>query len=255
MYTLGIDIGSTSSKAVILENGNSIVARSLYALGAGTSGAARVIDDLFEKANLSWDDISYCIATGYGRQRFDQANEEISELSCHALGMNHLLPGIRTIIDIGGQDVKVLSLNDQGMLENFVMNEKCAAGTGRFLDVMAGVLETTTDELGNLDAQATDPVKISSTCTVFAESEVISLIALNKEKADIAHGLHKAIANKSYSLLKRVGLNETFMMTGGVAKNPGVVKAVEEKLGSKLFICKEPEIVGALGAALFGLDK
>lgn len=162
MYTLGIDIGSTSSKAVILENGNSIVARSLYALGAGTSGAARVIDDLFEKANLSWDDISYCIATGYGRQRFDQANEEISELSCHALGMNHLLPGIRTIIDIGGQDVKVLSLNDQGMLENFVINEKCAAGTGRFLDVMAGVLETTTDELGNLDAQATDPVKISS---------------------------------------------------------------------------------------------
>lgn len=166
MYTLGIDIGSTSSKAVILEDGDHIEARSLYSLGAGTSGAARVIEDLFEKSNLLWDDIAYCVATGYGRQRFEQADEEVSELSCHALGMNHLLPGIRTIIDIGGQDVKVLSLNDQGMLDNFVMNEKCAAGTGRFLDVMAGVLETTTDELGNLDAQATEPVKISSTCTV-----------------------------------------------------------------------------------------
>ena len=135
------------------------------------------------------------------------------------------------------------------------MNDKCAAGTGRFIEMMSRTLEMDISEMGPESLKWKEDIDISSMCSVFAESEVISLIALNKEKADIAHGLHKAIANKSYSLLKRVGLNETFMMTGGVAKNPGVVKAVEEKLGSKLFICKEPEIVGALGAALFGLDK
>lgn len=255
MYTLGIDIGSTSSKAVILEDGNRIVARSLYALGAGTSGAARVIYDLFEKANLSWDDISYCIATGYGRQRFERANEEISELSCHALGMNHLLPGIRTIIDIGGQDVKVLSLNDQGMLENFVMNEKCAAGTGRFLDVMAGVLETTTDELGNLDAQATDPVKISSTCTVFAESEVISHLAEGNKIPDIVAGIHNSCAQRTAGLARRLGIHKPVGMSGGVAQNAGVVRALERELGASISVPENCQFAGAIGAALKAYKK
>ena len=255
MYTLGIDIGSTSSKAVILEDGNRIVARSLYALGAGTSGAARVIDDLFEKANLSWGDIAYCIATGYGRQRFEQANEEISELSCHALGMSHLLPGIRTIIDIGGQDVKVLSLNDQGMLENFVMNEKCAAGTGRFLDVMAGVLETTTDELGNLDAQATDPMKISSTCTVFAESEVISHLAEGNKIPDIVAGIHNSCAQRTAGLARRLGIHKPVGMSGGVAQNAGVVRALERELGASILVPENCQFAGAIGAALKAYKK
>lgn len=255
MYTLGIDIGSTSSKAVILEDGDRIVARSLYSLGAGTSGAARVIEDLFEKANLSWDDIAYCVATGYGRQRFEQADEEISELSCHALGMNHLLPGIRTIIDIGGQDVKVLSLNDQGMLDNFVMNEKCAAGTGRFLDVMAGVLETTTDELGNLDAQATEPVKISSTCTVFAESEVISHLAEGNKIPDIVAGIHNSCAQRTAGLARRLGVTEPVGMSGGVAQNAGVVHALERELDVLISVPEDCQFAGAIGAALKAYRK
>ena len=183
------------------------------------------------------------------------ADENVTEISCHGRGAHYFNPDVRTILDIGGQDSKAIRLNENGEVVDFVMNDKCAAGTGRFLEMMARTLEMDISEMGPESLKWKEDIDISSMCSVFAESEVISLIALNKEKADIAHGLHKAIANKSYSLLKRVGLNETFMMTGGVAKNPGVVKAVEEKLGSKLFICKEPEIVGALGAALFGLDK
>lgn len=255
MHTLGIDIGSTSSKAVILEDGDRIVAQSLYALGAGTSGAARVIDDLFEKSKLSWDDIAYCVATGYGRQRFEQADEEISELSCHALGMNHLLPGVRTIIDIGGQDVKVLSLNDMGLLDNFAMNEKCAAGTGRFLDVMAGVLETTTDELGNLDAQATDPVKISSTCTVFAESEVISHLAEGKRIPNIVAGIHNSCAQRTAGLARRLGIKEPVGMSGGVAQNSGVVHALERELGVSISVPENCQYAGAIGAAIKANQK
>lgn len=255
MYTLGIDIGSTSSKAVVLENGDKVVARSLYALGAGTSGAARVIDDLFEKAQLSWDDISYCIATGYGRQRFEKADEEISELSCHALGMSHLLPGVRTIIDIGGQDVKALSLNDQGMLDNFVMNEKCAAGTGRFLDVMAGVLETETSKLGALDAQAENPVKISSTCTVFAESEVISHLAEGNAIPDIVAGIHNSCAQRTAGLARRLGVKEPVGMSGGVAQNEGVVRALERELGVSISVPEDCQFAGAIGAAIKAYQK
>lgn len=255
MYTLGIDIGSTSSKAVILEDGNRIVARSLYALGAGTSGASRVIDSLFEESQLTWDDIAYCVATGYGRQRFDKADEEISELSCHALGMNHLLPGVRTIIDIGGQDVKVLSLNDMGMLDNFAMNEKCAAGTGRFLDVMAGVLETSTDKLGDLDAQATEPVKISSTCTVFAESEVISHLAEGNKIPDIVAGIHNSCAQRTAGLARRLGVKEPVGMSGGVAQNAGVVRALERELSVSIFVPEDCQFAGAIGAALKAYQK
>ncbi|MEF2846169.1 MAG: acyl-CoA dehydratase activase [Eggerthellaceae bacterium] len=255
MYTLGIDIGSTSSKAVVLEDGERIIARALYSLGTGTSGASRVIDDLFENAGLSWEDIAYCIATGYGRQRFEQADEEISELSCHALGMNYLIPGVRTIIDIGGQDVKVLSLNEQGTLEKFVMNEKCAAGTGRFLDVMAGVLETSTDELGILDAQSIEPVKISSTCTVFAESEVISHLAEGDSIPDIVAGIHNSCAQRTAGLARRLGVTEPVGMSGGVARNTGVVHAREREIGAPIAVPGDCQFAGAIGAALKACQK
>lgn len=250
MYTLGIDIGSTATKAVVLEDGSRLVGSALYAKGAGTSGAARTIDHLFETTGLGWPDIVRTVATGYGRQRFDQADAEVSELTCHSLGMCHLLPGIRTVIDIGGQDVKVLRLAEDGQMENFVMNEKCAAGTGRFLDVMAEVLETTVDQLGALDAQAAHPVKISSTCTVFAESEVISHLAEGESIPDIVAGIHNSCAQRTAGLAKRLGVIEPVGMSGGVAQNAGVVRALGRELGCEIRVSEDCQLAGAIGAAL-----
>ena len=179
----------------------------------------------------------------------------VVETIAHYHAAHYFNPQVDFIIDIGGQDSKAIRLNDNGEVADFVMNDKCAAGTGRFLEMMARSLEISIDELGPVSLQSKENIEISSMCSVFAESEVISLIAQNKEIADIAHGIHKAIAGKAMSLLKRVGLNPGYMMTGGVAKNPGVVAVLEEQLGEKLHIYEEPEIVGALGAALYGLEE
>ncbi|MCD7865816.1 MAG: acyl-CoA dehydratase activase, partial [Clostridiales bacterium] len=195
------------------------------------------------------------VSTGYGRVSIPFADKNVTEISCHGKGAHFLNPAVRTILDIGGQDSKAIRLNEHGDVIDFVMNDKCAAGTGRFLEMMARTLEISIDELGPVSLLSKEDVEISSMCSVFAESEVISLIAQNKETADIAHGIHKAIAGKAISLLKRVGLKKDFMMTGGVAKNPGVVKVLEEQLGAALYIYEQPEIVGALGAALFGLES
>ena len=252
MYTLGIDIGSTATKAVVLKNGKDIYASAIISFGAGTSGTDQALEKLFEDGNLAWDEIDYTVATGYGRLHFDEADKQISELSCHACGMHFMIPEARTIIDIGGQDVKALRLNERGGLDNFIMNEKCAAGTGRFLDVMAGVLETTTDQLGTLDAQADSKVEISSTCTVFAESEVISHLA-NKEKIpNIIAGIHDSVAKRTAGLARRLGVEETVVMSGGVAQNAGVVRALEEELGVNIQIPPHAQLIGALGAALHG---
>lgn len=256
MYVLGIDSGSTSTNAVILNEKKEIVAFDVVRTGAKSGESAdRILKGVLDKAGLKREDISLIVSTGYGRVSIPFADENVTEISCHGRGAHYFNPKVRTILDIGGQDSKAIRLNENGEVVDFVMNDKCAAGTGRFLEMMARTLEMDISEMGPESLKWKEDIDISSMCSVFAESEVISLIALNKEKADIAHGLHKAIANKSYSLMKRVGLNEAYMMTGGVAKNPGVVKAIEEKLGSSLYICSEPEIVGALGAALFALDR
>ncbi|BBF43401.1 benzoyl-CoA reductase subunit BadG [Lachnospiraceae bacterium KM106-2] len=255
MYVLGIDSGSTSTNAVILNEKKEIVAFDVVRTGAKSGESAeRILHSVLEKANLKREDIDTIISTGYGRVSIPFADENVTEISCHGKGANYCNPKVRTILDIGGQDSKVIKLNEKGEVIDFVMNDKCAAGTGRFLEMMARTLEIDISELGPISLDWKEDITISSMCSVFAESEVISLIALNKEKCDIAHGIHKAIAAKAFSLLKRVGLEGEFMMTGGVAKNPGVVKAVEEKIQDKLFIAKEPEIVGALGAALYALD-
>lgn len=236
MYTLGIDIGSTATKAVVLKNGKDIYASAIISFGAGTSGTDQALEKLFEDGNLAWDEIDYTVATGYGRLHFDEADKQISELSCHACGMHFMIPEARTIIDIGGQDVKALRLNERGGLDNFIMNEKCAAGTGRFLDVMAGVLETTTDQLGTLDAQADSKVEISSTCTVFAESEVISHLA-NKEKIpNIIAGIHDSVAKRTAGLARRLGVEETVVMSGGVAQKRGRGSCARGRIG-----CQYPD--------------
>ena len=181
IYTLGIDIGSTASKCVILADGKELVSKSLIPVGAGTSGPQRAISDVLENAGLKREDMGYVLATGYGRNSMlEIADQQMSELSCHARGASFLFPEVHTVIDIGGQDVKVLQI-ENGVMTNFVMNDKCAAGTGRFLDVMARVLEVKVEDLGTLGAQSTKNVSISSTCTVFAESEVISQLSLDTD--------------------------------------------------------------------------
>ena len=256
MYVIGIDSGSTSTNAVVMDQDRKIRAFSVVRTGAKSGVSAdRALKEVLEKAGLTREDISLIVSTGYGRVSIEFADENVTEISCHGKGAHYFNPKIRTILDIGGQDSKAIRLNENGEVKDFVMNDKCAAGTGRFLEMIARTLEVSLDELGAIALTSKEKIEITSMCSVFAESEVISLIANNKEKADIADGVCHAIANKAFGLLRRVGMEPEFMMTGGVAKNPGVVRAVEEKIGSKLYICEEPEIVGATGAALYALER
>jgi predicted CoA-substrate-specific enzyme activase len=256
MYVMGIDSGSTSTNAVIMNGEKEIVASEVLRTGAKTADSAeRILADTIRKAGLKREDILMIVSTGYGRVSIPFADENVTEISCHAKGARYFNPAVQTILDIGGQDSKAIRLNEAGEVADFVMNDKCAAGTGRFLEAMARTLELSISELGPESLKSKEHVEISSMCTVFAESEVISLIAQNKEKADIAAGVHRAIAGKAWSLLSRVNPEPEYMMTGGVAKNVGVVKALEEKIGAGLYISPDPEIVGAAGAALFALEK
>lgn len=251
IYTMGIDVGSTASKCIILKDGKDIVAKSLVDVGAGTSGPQRSIDAVLEAAGKKREDMAYVLATGYGRNSLmGLADKQMSELSCHAKGASFLFPDVHTVIDIGGQDVKVLRV-ENGMMTNFQMNDKCAAGTGRFLDVMARVLEVKVSDLGRLGAMSKKKVGISSTCTVFAESEVISQLAQGTDKCDIIDGIHRAIAGRVAGLVHRVGIVQKVAMTGGVAQNVGVVQALEAELGCEIKVSPLTQYNGALGAALF----
>ena len=254
-YVLGVDSGSTSTNAVIINGRRELVASAVLRTGAKAGDSAeKILELVLKKAKLRREDLALIVSTGYGRVSIPYADRNITEITCHARGARFFDPQVRTILDIGGQDSKAIHLDPNGEVADFAMNDKCAAGTGRFLEAMARTLEVSIDELGPISLKSKRSVEISSMCTVFAESEVISLIAQNREKADIAAGVHRAIAGKSAALLSRVSPEPPYMMTGGVAKNPGVVKALEEKLGVSLSICPEPEIVGACGAALLGLE-
>lgn len=255
IYTLGIDIGSTASKCVMLADGKDIVAKSLISVGAGTSGPQRAIDEVLSAAGKKREDMAYVLATGYGRNSLmNYADKQMSELSCHAKGAHFLFPEVHTVIDIGGQDVKVLEI-ENGVMTNFAMNDKCAAGTGRFLDVMARVLEVDVKDLGRLGAMSTKYVGISSTCTVFAESEVISQLAMGTDKCDIINGIHRSVAGRVAGLAHRIGVREQVVMTGGVAQNQGIVKALQDELGHEIHTSPLTQYNGALGAALFAFDK
>lgn len=255
IYTLGIDIGSTASKCVMLADGKEIVAKSLISVGAGTSGPQRAIDEVLESAGKKREEMAFVLATGYGRNSLmNYADKQMSELSCHAKGAHFLFPEVHTVIDIGGQDVKILQIED-GIMTNFAMNDKCAAGTGRFLDVMARVLEVDVKDLGRLGAMSTKYVGISSTCTVFAESEVISQLSKGTDKCDIINGIHKSVAGRVAGLAHRIGVRDQVVMTGGVAQNQGVVKALQDELGHEIHTSPLTQYNGALGAALFAFDK
>ena len=255
MYTLGIDVGSSSSKAVILEDGKTITAQRVVEIGTGSSGPEKVLDEVFKETNLTVDDMANIISTGYGRFNVECAKGEISEITCHAKGALFEIPGTTTILDIGGQDVKAIKLNGQGMVMQFAMNDKCAAGTGRFLDVMSKVLEIPMSEMGDWYFKSKNPAPVSSTCTVFAESEVISLLAKKIPKEDIVAGVHRSIASKASALVRRVGVDGTLTMTGGVARDLGVVDAISRELGVEVKVAAHPQAVGALGAALLAYEK
>lgn len=254
MYTLGIDVGSASSKAVILKDGKDIVAAEVVQIGTGSTGPQRALKKVFETSGLKKEDISYTVATGYGRFAFKDADKQVSEISCHAKGIYFLVPTARTIIDIGGQDAKAIRLDNNGGIKQFFMNDKCAAGTGRFLEVMARVLETTLDKMAELDEQATDTAPISSTCTVFAESEVISQLSNGESRNNIIKGVHLSVASRACGLAYRGGLEKDVVMTGGVAQNAGVVRAVAGVLKTDVIVAPNPQTTGALGAALFAYE-
>nr|WP_222927716.1 acyl-CoA dehydratase activase [Biomaibacter acetigenes] len=253
---MGIDSGSTSTNAVILDQDKNIISYSIIPTGAKALDSAwEAYRIALEKANLRREDISCVVSTGYGRISIPFSDKSVTEITCHGKGAFYLDSGVRTIIDIGGQDSKVIRLDDCGNVVDFVMNDKCSAGTGRFLDVMARVLQVSIEDMAEVVRDFKEDITITSMCTVFAESEVISLIAQNKDKRDIIRGLNRSVASKVASLLGRVGKRAKYMMTGGVAKNNGVVYEIENKIQEKIIVPFEPQIVGALGAALIAAGE
>lgn len=256
MYTLGIDIGSTTSKCAVLKDGKELVAHSLQTGGLGTGGPEEALAQLWQTSGLTRADMACAFVTGYGRKNYQGADGEISELTAHALGGRFVFPDLRTVIDIGGQDAKVIALSPSGKMVNFVMNDKCAAGTGRFLDVMASILRLDVDDLDTEAAKAAAPAAISSTCTVFAESEVITLVGEGKPMDEIAAGIQMAVAKRCFVMSKKAGATDAITLTGGCAKNAGLKQAIEHVLKLKVIDLKtDPQLMGALGAAEYARQK
>lgn len=253
-YFMGLDIGSTTSKCLIIDESKQIISHAIVNSGTGTSGPKRVVEIALSNAKLSVHDIVFTVATGYGRNNAALAEKTMSELSCHARGAYCLFPSVRTVIDIGGQDAKALSINESGLLQEFVMNDKCAAGTGRFLDVMSRVLELNISEMSSEALKSNSPAKISSTCTVFAESEVVSQLSNNTPICDIAAGIGLSVSSRVSALVKRLGVKSEVVMTGGVASNEYIRQCLERELGLPIKTSPLAQLAGALGAALYASE-
>lgn len=260
MYYLGCDLGSTTGKAVVLsveEGRGAILSFAIEPSGLSPEETAAIaIGRACEQAGVTREEIAGACATGYGREYVTSVDKNVSEISCHARGAHFLNPSCRTIIDVGGQDVKAISVSGKGKVVDFAMNDKCAAGTGKFFEAMARTLRTTVEELGEMALHSTDPVSISSTCSVFAESEVITAINKGVDRRDISGGIHESIARRLVGMVNRVGLCEEVVLTGGCAKNPGLCSALQAMLGTALApLPCDPQINGALGAALFAINN
>jgi predicted CoA-substrate-specific enzyme activase len=256
MIVSGCDVGSLTAEAVIMKDGSIISSEIIRVRPRPEQSATDVMDMALAKAGLTYQDIEYCVSTGYGREKIPFANNNISEISCHGKGAQWLLPAVRTVIDVGGQDCKAIRVDENGKLANFVMNDKCAAGTGRFLEFMAKVLRIGIEDLGTLALDSIDTVVVTNVCSIFAESEVLHYIYEGKRPADIAAGINLSMAERVNSLAKRIGIEKDICITGGVAKNIGVVRHLEELLqveAEKLPV--DPQIVGALGASLFAREE
>ena len=251
-YFAGLDIGSTMTKVVVI--GDSIEASIIGPTGPEHRKLAnKVMEDALIKAHLAFEDLSYIVATGYGRINVPFADRQITEITCHAKGLFYLLPTVKTIVDIGGQDSKGIKIKD-GKVNNFVMNDKCAAGTGRFLEVIADSLNVPLERLGEISISASRAAEISSACTVFAEHEVTNQLANGESVANLIAGVHMSVATRVSSLVKKLQIEKDIAITGGGAKNIGLVKALEEKFGCPVLVPPEPLITGALGAAIMGKE-
>lgn len=253
MITVGIDVGSISAKAAVIKD-NKIVGSRVILTGYNARNAGEmVLSELLGELGMRRDQVDGIVATGYGRNSVDFADKAVTEITCHAVGAHFQDPAVRCVIDIGGQDSKAIALDNKGRVKDFAMNDKCAAGTGRFLEVMARALEVDLDAFGDLSLKADRPAPISSLCTVFAESEVISLIARGEPRENIIAGIHESIGSRVISMAKRVGIVNPVMMTGGVAKNIGVVRALEAKSGLTMRVSTNAQVNGAIGAALIAV--
>lgn len=250
MNTAGIDIGSVSTKAAIMKDGILLGTKVIFTGYNAEHAGGKALDATLDALSMTLKSIDRIVTTGYGRKSMTMSDRAVTEITCHAAGAHYLNPLIRTIIDIGGQDSKAISVDKNGVVINFVMNDKCAAGTGRFLEVMARALESDLDGFGEISLLADKPAKISSLCTVFAESEVISLIAKGEERKNIIAGIHESISTRISAMMKRVGIQPPVMMTGGVAKNIGVVRALEKMINIPIEVSRYAQENGAIGAAL-----
>ena len=255
-YAAGVDVGSTQTKAIVIDESGRIVGRALIDTGANVVVAAenafaRAVRD----AGIADDQVGYVIGTGYGRYRVTFGNAQVTEISCHGRGAVHMFPGTRTVIDMGGQDTKVIRVSPTGEIIDFCMNDKCAAGTGRFLGAVASALDIPLGDLGGIALTSDKPVKISTTCTVFAESEVLSWLGRGKKAEDILLGVHRSIVSRTLGLVRRVGIDPEVTFTGGVTRNIAMVAGLDEALGLKVNVSEESHFMGALGAALFARDQ
>lgn len=250
MITAGIDIGSITAKAAVLNDGQILGTKVMFTGYNAKLAGKMVMDDLLKEVQLGSDAIHGVVSTGYGRNSVDFADKSITEITCHGVGAHFINPQVRFIIDVGGQDSKVIKIDQDGRVIDFAMNDKCAAGTGRFLEVMARALEVDLDEFGPICLRAEKPSKISSICTVFAESEVISLISKGETRENIIAGIHDSVASRISAMARRVGVVEPVMMTGGVAKNIGAVKALEGRLETAIQVSSYAQVNGAIGAAI-----
>ena len=255
-FAAGVDVGSTQTKAVVISDHEKIVGRALIDTGANVVTAAEKAFELaMADADVNDQQIECVIGTGYGRYQINFGHDQVTEISCHARGAVHMFPSTRTVLDMGGQDTKAISDASAGDILDFCMNDKCAAGTGRFLGAASTALDIPLDELGPTALQAHKSVRISTTCTVFAESEILSWLGRGQKVEDILLGVHESIASRSIGLLRRVGIEQELTFSGGVAKNVGMVKTLEAKLGFAINVSDESHFMGALGASLFGLDR
>jgi predicted CoA-substrate-specific enzyme activase len=244
IHGAGVDVGSTQTKAVIVDESHQIVGRSLIATGANVSRAAEnAFAAACQSIGLPREAVGYVVGTGYGRYKVTFGDAQITEITCHARGAQSLFPATRTVIDMGGQDTKAIKVGPDGSVVDFSMNDKCAAGTGRFLSAAADV------------TGVRNPVRLTSVCTVFVESDIMSYLAQRKTVEDILGGVHKAIATRTMSLVRRVGVEPEITFTGGVSRNVGMVRALEAVLGAPLNVSAEGHFMGALGAALFALER
>jgi predicted CoA-substrate-specific enzyme activase len=256
IFGAGVDVGSTQTKAVIVDEARRIMARALIPTGANVSRAGETaFVRACDEAGIAREAVGYVIGTGYGRYKVTFGDTQVTEITCHARGAHSLFPATRTVLDMGGQDTKVIKVGVDGSVVDFSMNDKCAAGTGRFLSAAADVTGVSLDEIGALSLQAKAPVRLTSVCTVFVESDIMSYLAQRKTIEDILGGVHKAIATRTMSLVRRVGVEDEVTFTGGVSRNVGMVRALEAVLGCSINVSDDGHFMGALGAALFALER